>query len=89
MFTPRFLPWGAPRRKILIAKELICLSFDLHEYKGKKVHIIGIGGSMMSGIAGILLENGIKGSGTGQGEAKTLDWVRRLGASVKGGHHRD
>lgn len=89
MFTLRFLPRAAPGRKILIAKEMIFLSFDLQEYKGKKVHIIGIGGSMMSGIAGILLENGIRVSGTDQEESKTLDWVRRLGASVKGGHHRD
>lgn len=65
------------------------MSFDLQEYKGKKVHIIGIGGSMMSGIAGILLDNGVRVSGTDQEESKTLNWVRRMGASVKGGHHED
>lgn len=68
---------------------MICLSFDLKEYKGKKVHIIGIGGSMMSGIAGILLDNDVRVSGTDQEESKTLNWVRRMGASVKGGHHED
>lgn len=65
------------------------MAFDLQEYKGKKVHIIGIGGSMMSGIAGILLDNGVRVSGTDQEESKTLNWVRRMGASVKGGHHED
>lgn len=68
---------------------MICLSFDLKEYKGKKVHIIGIGGSMMSGIAGILLDNGVRVSGTDQEESKTLNWVRKMGASVKSGHHED
>lgn len=65
------------------------MAFDLQEYKGKKLHIIGIGGSMMSGIAGILLDNGVRVSGTDQEESKTLNWVRRMGASVKGGHHED
>lgn len=65
------------------------MSFDLKQYAGKKVHIIGIGGSMMSGIAGILLDNGVKVSGSDQEESKTLDKVRKMGASVKGGHHED
>lgn len=68
---------------------MIFLSFDLKEYQGKKVHIVGIGGSMMSGIAGILLDNGVSVSGTDQEDSKTLDWVRKKGASVKAGHHRD
>ncbi len=65
------------------------MSFDLKEYKGKKVHMIGIGGSMMSGIAGILLNNGVQVSGSDFQETKALDKVRRMGASVKGGHHKD
>lgn len=65
------------------------MSFDLQEFKDKKVHIIGIGGSMMSGIAGILLENGINVSGSDRHESKALDKVRRQGASVKGAHHED
>lgn len=65
------------------------MSFDLKEYKGKKVHMIGIGGSMMSGIAGILLNNGVQVTGSDFQETKALDQVRRMGGSVKGGHHRD
>ncbi|PKK40156.1 UDP-N-acetylmuramate--alanine ligase [Clostridiaceae bacterium JG1575] len=65
------------------------MSFNLKEFQGKKVHLIGIGGSMMSGIAGILLENGIRVSGSDQGESKALAAVRRLGATVKGAHHKD
>ena len=65
------------------------MSFDLKDYKGKKVHLIGIGGSMMSGIAGILLNNGVNVSGSDFQETKALDIVRRMGGSVKAGHHRD
>lgn len=65
------------------------MSFNLSEYKGKKVHMIGIGGSMMSGIAGILLNNDVKVSGSDFQETKALQTVRKMGASVKGSHHRD
>lgn len=65
------------------------MSFDLKQYKGKKVHLIGIGGSMMSGIAGILINNGVKVSGSDFQETKALDIVRHMGGSVKSGHHRD
>lgn len=51
--------------------------------------MIGIGGSMMSGIAGILLNNGVNVSGSDFQETKALDIVRRMGGSVKAGHHRD
>lgn len=51
--------------------------------------MIGIGGSMMSGIAGILLNNGVQVTGSDFQETKALDQVRRMGGSVKGGHHRD
>lgn len=65
------------------------MSFSLNEFKNKKVHIIGIGGSMMSGIAAILLENGIAVSGSDAHESKALDRVRKLGASIKTVHHKD
>ena len=29
---------------------------DIRDYKGKRVHFIGIGGSSMSGLAGLLRE---------------------------------
>ena len=66
------------------------LSFDLKEYKGKKVHLIGIGGSMMSGIAGILLNNDVRVTGSDNHESKELQHVRSMGAEVRtGGHHAD
>lgn len=66
------------------------MSFDLKEYKGRKVHLIGIGGSMMSGIAGILLNNDVQVTGSDNHESKELDHVRSMGAEVKtGGHHGD
>lgn len=65
------------------------MSFNLNEFKGKKVHMIGIGGSMMSGIAGILINNDVRVSGSDFQETKGLQNARKMGASVKGGHHRD
>lgn len=65
------------------------MSFNLDEYKGKKVHLIGIGGSMMSGIAGILINNDVNVSGSDFKESKALNTVRKMGASVKGEHHGD
>lgn len=65
------------------------MSFSLEKYKGKKVHLIGIGGSMMSGIAGILLNNGVSVSGSDFRETKALTDVRKMGASVKAQHHSD
>lgn len=62
------------------------MSFNLNEFKDKKVHIIGIGGSMMSGIAGILINNGITVTGSDFQETKALDRVREMGAAVYGGH---
>lgn len=89
MLTWDFLLRSLHQFKMFIVEELIYLSFDLHEYKGKKVHMIGIGGSMMSGIAGILINNGVQVTGSDFQETKALDTVRRMGGSVKGGHHRD
>lgn len=36
----------------------------IRDYKGKRVHMIGIGGSSMSGLAQMLLENGYKVTGS-------------------------
>lgn len=65
------------------------MSFDLKDYRDRKIHMTGIGGPMMSGIAGILMNKGLKVSGSHFAETRALQELRRLGASVKGTYHED
>lgn len=53
------------------------------------VHFVGIGGSGMSGIAGVLLNLGYRVSGSDIRESATLAWLRELGAEVSIGHRSD
>ena len=50
------------------------------------VHLIGIGGAGMSGIARILLARGVPVSGSDRRESPTLMALRALGARVEVGH---
>ncbi len=50
------------------------------------VHFVGIGGISMSGIAKVLLNRGVKVSGSDSGEGKTIDELKNLGAIVYKGH---
>ena len=52
----------------------------------KFVHFIGIGGISMSGIAKILINNGIKVSGSDISESDSVAELRGMGADVKIGH---
>ena len=53
------------------------MSFDSIKDKQKKVHFIGIGGIIMSGLAAVLLNNGFKVSGSDSKESKKLQIVLR------------
>ncbi|MEV1293533.1 UDP-N-acetylmuramate--L-alanine ligase [Pseudonocardia sp. NPDC049635] len=53
---------------------------------GTHVHLIGIGGAGMSGIARILLARGITVSGSDARESRTVTALRALGARVEIGH---
>ncbi len=50
------------------------------------VHFIGVGGSGMSGIARILLAEGVTVSGSDAKESRRLDALRTLGARIESGH---
>jgi UDP-N-acetylmuramate--alanine ligase len=50
------------------------------------VHLVGIGGAGMSGIARILLARGVPVSGSDRRESPTLPALRALGARVEVGH---
>ncbi|MBN2288078.1 MAG: UDP-N-acetylmuramate--L-alanine ligase [Candidatus Glassbacteria bacterium] len=54
--------------------------------KLKKIHLVGIGGSGMCGIAEILLDSGYQVTGSDLAATATTDRLRELGASVMIGH---
>jgi UDP-N-acetylmuramate--alanine ligase len=54
-----------------------------------KVHIVGIGGAGMSGIARILVARGIEVSGSDAKESRRLDALRALGVTVHVGHRAE
>jgi UDP-N-acetylmuramate--alanine ligase len=54
-----------------------------------RVHIIGIGGAGMSGIARVLIERGCVVSGSDAHEAERLQSLRSVGALIHVGHNPD
>lgn len=50
------------------------------------VHLVGIGGAGMSGIARLLLSRGVQVTGSDAKESPVLDELRRLGARISVGH---
>ncbi|HVE75084.1 MAG TPA: UDP-N-acetylmuramate--L-alanine ligase [Mycobacteriales bacterium] len=53
------------------------------------VHLVGIGGAGMSGIARVLLARGVAVTGSDAKDSRTLAALRALGATVHVGHHAD
>ena len=53
------------------------------------VHFIGIGGAGMSGLAKILIQKGIKVSGSDLSQSKYVERLVQIGAQIKIGHHED
>ncbi|WP_137292717.1 UDP-N-acetylmuramate--L-alanine ligase [Nocardioides dongxiaopingii] len=51
-----------------------------------RVHLVGIGGAGLSGIARIMLARGVEVSGSDGTDSPTLDALRALGARVEVGH---
>jgi UDP-N-acetylmuramate--alanine ligase len=54
-----------------------------------RVHLVGVGGAGMSGIARILLQRGYTVSGSDLREGRTLEELRVLGARIEVGHDAD
>jgi UDP-N-acetylmuramate--alanine ligase len=54
-----------------------------------RVHLVGIGGAGLSGIARLMLARGLTVSGSDGADSPTLAALRDLGARVVLGHHRD
>jgi UDP-N-acetylmuramate--alanine ligase len=52
----------------------------------RTVHLVGVGGAGMSGLARLLLAAGHRVTGSDRGESATLEALRALGAEVWAGH---
>lgn len=61
----------------------------IRDYQGKRVHMIGIGGSSMSGLAEMLLEEGYRVTGSDRTEGYLIGDVRAKGAQVFIGHRAE
>ena len=59
----------------------------IREYIGKRVHMIGIGGSSMSGLAAMLIDKGYRVTGSDKTDGYLLGDVRAKGAEVFIGHN--
>lgn len=55
----------------------------------KKIHLVGIGGIGMSGIARVLLESGFLVSGSDIADGAMIKLLSQMGARISLGHHRD
>ena len=58
----------------------------IRDYAGKRIHMIGIGGSSMSGLAQMLISKGYQVSGSDRTEGYLIGDVRAAGAQVFIGH---
>jgi len=65
------------------------ISFDLINNKAHHIHLIGIGGISMSGIAEILLTHGYHISGSDIRDSNILEKLRKHGAEIFIGHNKD
>lgn len=59
---------------------------NIKDYMGKHIHMIGIGGSSMSGLAEMLLLKGYKISGSDNNSSVNINKLRDLGADITIGH---
>ena len=56
------------------------------DYKGKRIHFIGIGGSSMSGLAGLMLEKGYIVTGTDRTKSHKTEALEAKGIKIYIGH---
>ena len=59
---------------------------DILDYQGKRVHMIGIGGSSMSGLAEMLLKEGYAVTGSDNANSHAVERLREKGIPVALGH---
>lgn len=59
------------------------------DYPGGRIHLIGIGGSSMSGLAEMLIDKGYQVTGSDRDETYLVHFVREKGASIYIGHQAE
>ena len=62
------------------------MAADIRDYRGQHVHFIGIGGSSMSGLAGLLQQEGYRVSGSDRTRSHKTDHLAEKGISIHIGH---
>jgi UDP-N-acetylmuramate--alanine ligase len=60
---------------------------DIRDFQGQRVHMIGIGGASMSGLAEMLRQEGYVVTGTDRAESDALEALRSQGIDARAGHH--
>lgn len=65
------------------------MQIHIRDYVGKHVHMIGVGGSSMSGLAELLLRRGYRVSGSDRDDGYVLETLRKAGADVQVGHRAE
>lgn len=55
---------------------------DIHDFQNKTIHMIGIGGASMCGIAGMLTERGYTVTGSDRSDGDNMRMLRRQGIKV-------
>ncbi len=63
------------------------MSVNIWDYRGRKLHLVGIGGSSMSGLALMLKAEGFIISGTDSSDGYALQQLREQDIQVFVGHH--
>lgn len=61
-------------------------SRHIKDYPGGRIHLIGIGGSSMSGLAEMLIDQGYRVTGSDRDEGYLIHYVKEKGCSVTIGH---
>lgn len=62
------------------------MTANIHDFRGKHVHFIGVGGSSMSGLAGLLQEEGYIVSGSDKTRSHKTDHLAEKGIEIHIGH---
>ena len=62
---------------------------NIRDYKGRRVHFIGIGGSSMSGLAGLLKDEGYIVSGSDKTRSHKTDRLAEKGIEIHIGHNAE
>ena len=62
------------------------MAANIFDYQGRRVHFIGIGGSSMSGLAGLLSESGYQVTGSDRTKSHKTEYLEEKGIRVFIGH---